>query len=156
NVGTTGPQTINVDRTLPLVTLTNVNGTARTFPLSINVTVTTVGGACGTAAGDAATVAIALTDAGSGNGTAPCTAGAWTYTFSTPLAANGVYTVTATQTDTAGNTGTSGAKSITVQTAAPTITLATVNGTARTFPYTTSATVTTFGGTCTTAAGVNT
>jgi hypothetical protein len=34
------------------------------------------------------------------------------------------------------------------------VTLTTVNGTARTFPYTTSATVTTLGGTCTTAGGV--
>src|SRR5262249_48042877 len=156
NVGTTGAQVINVDRTLPVVTLTSVNGTARTFPLPINVTVTTVGGACGTAAGDSATVAIALTGAGTENGTAPCTAGAWTYTFSSPLAANGTYSVTATQSDTAGNTGTSGAKSITVQTAAPTVTVSTVNGATRTFPYTTSATVTTFGGTCTSAAGVNT
>src|SRR5262249_9910946 len=152
NVGTTGAQTINVDRTLPVVTLTNGKGTARTFPLSINVTVTTVCGACGTASGDTATVAVALTGAGSENGTAPCTSGAWTYTFSSPLAANGTYSVTATQNDAAGNIGTSGAKSITVQTAAPTITLTSVNGTTRTFPYSTNATVTTFGGAGTTAA----
>ena len=156
NTGTSGAKVINVDRTLPVVTLTTVNGTARTFPLSINVTATTVGGACGITAGDAATVAIASSGPSSENGTANCTAGAWTYTFSSPLAANGIYTVTATQTDTAANVGTSGAKSITLQTAAPTVSLTSVNGTARTFPYTTSATVTNVGGACTIAAGVST
>src|SRR5262249_60507396 len=106
NTGTTGAQTINVDRTQPVVTLTSVNGTARTFPLSINVTVTTVGGACGTASGDSTTVAVALTGAGTENGTAPCTAGAWTDTFSSPLAAHGGYAVTATRSGTAGSSGT--------------------------------------------------
>src|SRR5262245_18709104 len=152
NTGGSGAQTINVDRTLPVVTLTSVNGTARTFPLSLNANGNSVGGACGTAAGDTATVAIAVTGAGTENGTAPCTAGAWTYTFSSPLATNGgLYNVTATQNDTAGNTGSSGPKSITIQTAAPTVTLVNVNGTARTFPFTTNTTVTNFGGVCTTA-----
>src|SRR5207253_1684339 len=111
NTGTTGPKTISVDRTIPVVTLTNVNGTARTFPLAINVTVTTVGGACGTLAGDGATVSVTLTGASTESGSAACSSGAWTYTFSNPLGANGLYSVTATQLDTAGNNGTSGAKS---------------------------------------------
>src|SRR5262249_35083265 len=116
NTGTTGARVINVDRTSPVVSLTSVNGTARTFPLSLNAVATTVGGACGTAAGDTATVAVAVTGSSTENGSTPCTAGAWTYTFSTPLATNGgVYTVTANQNDTAGNTGTSGGKSITIQ-----------------------------------------
>ena len=156
NTGTTGAQSLTVDRTAPVVTLTSVNGTARTFPLSINVTATTVGGACGVAAGDSAIVAISVAGSAVQNGTAPCTAGAWTYTFSSPLATSGSYDVTATQTDTATNTGTSGAKNITIQTSAPTVTLTSVNGTARTFPYSTNATVTTVGGACTTAAGVST
>src|SRR5262249_10166349 len=156
NTGSSGAQTITVDRTTPVVGLTLVNGTGRTFPLSINVTATSVGGTCGTAAGDSAAVAITVTGAGSKNGTAPCSPGTWTSPFSSPLAPTGTYNVTATQSDTAGNVGTSGAKAITIQTAAPTITLTTVNGVARTFPYSTNATVTIFGGTCTTAAGVNT
>ena len=156
NTGTTGAKAITVDQTLPIVTLTTVNGTARTFPLSINVTATAVGGACGTAAGDAATVAIAVTGSATQNGTAPCTAGAWTYTFAPAFSSSGTYNVTATQTDTAANTGTSGAKAITVQTSAPTVTVTAVNGTARTFPYTTNATVTNVGGACTIAAGVST
>ena len=156
NTGTTGAQSLTVDRTAPAVTLTTVNGTARTFPLSINVTATTVGGACGIAAGDASVVAVAVTGTATQNGTASCTAGAWTYTFSPALATSGTYNVTATQTDTATNTGTSGAQAITVQTSAPVVTVTSVNGTARTFPYTTNATVTTVGGACTIAAGVST
>src|SRR5262249_35893059 len=114
-------------------------------------------GACGTASGDTASVAVSVTGSSTESGSAPCTAGAWTYTFSSALATNGgIYSVTASQSDAAGNTGTSGAKSITIQTAAPTVTLTTRNGTARSFPYPTSATVTTLGGTCTTASGVNT
>src|SRR5262249_53687274 len=155
NTGTSGAQTITVDRTAPVVTLTTVNGSVRSFPYTTNATVTTVGGACGTASGDSATVSIAVTGTATQNGTAPCSAGVWTYTTSPTLSASGAYSITATQTDTATNTGTSGAQSITINTAAPTVTLATVNGTARTFPYITNATVTTIGGACTTAAGVN-
>ena len=155
NTGTTGAQSITVDRTLPPVTLTSVNGTVRTFPYTTNVTATTVGGACGTAAGDSAIVAIGVVGSTTQNGTAPCTAGVWTYTFSPTLSASGSYDVTATQTDTASNVGTSGVKNITIQTTAPVVTLTAVNGTARTFPYSTNATVTTIGGACTTAAGVN-
>ena len=156
NTGTTGAQSLAVDRTAPVVTLINVNGLARTFPFAINVTATTVGGACGAGAGDAAIVAVAITGASTENGTAPCTAGAWTYTFSSALATNGVYTVTTTQTDTAANTGTSGAKAITIDLTAPVVTLTTVNGATRTFPLSTNATVTIVGGACTTAAGVST
>src|SRR5262249_5875482 len=152
---TSGAKPVTVDTTSPVVTLTAVNGSVRTFPYSTNVSVTTVSGACGVASGDAATVSVAITGAATQNGTAPCSGGAWTYTTSPTLSASGTYSVTATQTDTASNTGTSGAQSITINTAAPTVTLTTVNGTARTFPYITTATVSTVGGACTTAAGVN-
>src|SRR5262249_220603 len=155
NTGTSGAQTITVDRTAPVVTLTTVNGIVRSFPYTTNATVNTVGGACGTAAGDSATVSVAITGAATQNGTAPCSGGAWTYTRTRALSANGTYAVTATQTDTATNSTTTGAVSITINTAAPTVTLASVNGTARTFPFITNTTVTTIGGACTTAAGVN-
>ena len=156
NSANSGAKTITVDTTAPVVTLTTVNGTARTFPYTTNATVTTVGGACGsTRSGDPATVTVAITGASTQSGTATCTRGVWTFTPTTALSANGTYTITATQTDTATNTGTSGAQSITINTAAPIVTFTTVNGTARTFPFTTNATVTTVGGTCTTAAGVN-
>ena len=153
NSGTTGAQTITVDKTAPTVTLASVNGTARTFPFTTNTTATTVGGICGTASGDAATVAVVVGGAGSESGAATCTSGSWTYTFATALAANGTYTVTATQTDTAGNIGSSGTKSITVDTTAPVVTLTTANGAGRTFPFTTNATVTSFGGACGSAVG---
>src|SRR5262249_10568050 len=145
-----------VDRTAPVVTLTTVNGSVRSFPYTTNAAVTTVSGACGVASGDAATVSVAITGSATQNGTAPCSAGVGTYTTSRRLSACGTHSLTATQSDTATNTGTSGAQSITINTAAPSVTLATVNGTARTFPLITNATVSTLGGACTTAAGVNT
>ena len=57
-----------------------------------------------------ATVNVSITGAATQSGTAPCTAGTWTYTTSPTLATQGSYSVSATQADTAGNTGTSGAK----------------------------------------------
>jgi hypothetical protein len=153
NNGTSGGKSINVDTTPPAVTLTNVNGTARTFPLSINATVTTVGGGCGTAVGDSATVSVALTGTSTQNGTATCTSGNWIFTFTTALSTNGAYSVTATQTDSFANVGTSGAKSITVDTVLPTVTLTQANGVNQTFPWLISGNVTSVGGACGTASG---
>ncbi len=150
---TSTPVTFTVDTTAPAVTVTSVNGTAHTFPYTTNTTVTSVGGTCGTATGDATTVSVALGGAASENGNASCNAGTWTYTLVAPLSTSGVDTVTATQTDTAGNTGTSGSQTITVDTTAPAVTVTSVNGTAQTFPYTTNTTVTSVGGTCGTATG---
>ena len=132
---------------VPTVTITTVNGTARTFPFTTNATVATVGGACTTAAGVNASVSILISGASTQNGTATCATGAWSFTPTTALAADGVYSVTATQSDTASNVGTSGAHSITVDKTIPVVTLTTVNGTARTFPFISNATVTTLGGT---------
>jgi hypothetical protein len=155
NTGTSGAKAITVDTTAPIVTLTNVNGTIRAFPFTTNQTVTTVGGGCGSATGDSATVSVAITGASTQNGSASCTAGAWTFTPATPLSASGTYAIAATQTDAAGNSGTTGAQTIVINTQAPTVTVTTVNGVAQTFPLTTNATITTVGGSCTTAAGVN-
>ena len=156
NTGTSGPKAITVDKTAPAVTLTTVNGAPQTFPFSTNVTVTAVGGACGTAAGDSTTINVTIGGAGSESGTATCTAGAWTRTLTTPLSVDGSYTATATQADGATNTGTSGAKAITVDKGPPVVTLTTVNGATQTFPFTTNATVTAVGGACGTAAGDST
>ena len=93
-----------------------------------------VGGACGTATGDSATVAVAIGGAATENGTATCTAGAWTYTLVTALSADGAYTASATQTDSVTNTGATGAKSITVDKGAPVVALTTVNAAFVTFP----------------------
>ena len=103
----------------PVVALTTVNGTARTFPYISNATVTTVGGTCGAAIGDSPTVSVAIAGTSNQNGTANCTAGTWTYSPTTALSADGAYTVTTTQTDIAGNTGTTGAESLTVDRTLP-------------------------------------
>ncbi len=116
--------TFTVDSAGPAVTLTSVNGSVVTFPYSTNAaSLASLGGACGTAPGDSATVAVAITGAGTQSGTAPCTAGAWTYTVSPALTAQGTYSATATQTDAGANTGSSGAKSIVVDRTAPAVAL---------------------------------
>src|SRR5262249_34071599 len=134
NVGTSGTQVVTIDTTAPVVSITSVNGTARSFPYSTNLTVSSVGGACGSASGDSATVSIALTGGSTQNGTASCTGGVWTFTFATSLSATANYTVTAIQLDAAGNTGTSGGQVITIDQTPPTVALTSVNGTARAFP----------------------
>src|SRR5262249_51690686 len=115
--------------------------------------VTSVGGACGTLTGDSTIVSVSVTGAGSENGAATCSAGTWTYTFVSSLAANGAYSITAPQSDAAANTGTSRAQTITVDRTAPGITLTTVNGTVRSFPFNTNANVTSVAGACGTVAG---
>ena len=91
-----------------------MNGTPHTFPYISNTTVTTVGGACGSSIGDSATISVAITGASTQNGTGTCTAGTWTYTPATALSADGAYSITATQADASANTGTTGAKAISV------------------------------------------
>src|SRR5262249_12681384 len=142
-----------VDRTAPTVSLTSVNGTARTFPFSTNQSVTSLGGACGTAAGDSATVNVAVTGAGTQNGTAACSAGGWTFTLASPLATTGTYTLTVTQPDAAGNTGTSSGQNITVDKTPPVVNITSVNGVAHTFPFSTNQNVTSVAGACGTATG---
>ena len=73
-------------------------------------------------AGDLTTINVSITGTAIQSGTATCTAGSWTYTTSPTLTGEGPYTVTATQSDTAGNIGTSGAKSITIDTTPPEVT----------------------------------
>jgi hypothetical protein len=132
-----------------------VNGTPRTFPFNTNVVVTAVGGACGTAAGDNPTVSVTIGGTSTQNGSAPCTAGAWALSLTTPLSATGPYTVTATQTDGVGNTGSSGAQTINLDTSGPVVTITDVNGAPRTFPYSTNAALTSVGGACGNAPGDN-
>ena len=144
-------ETYTFDGTAPVVTITKVNGAAATFPLSINVNVTSIGGACGTSPGDIAAVLVTIAGPTSGVSTVPCTAGAWTATVS--LSTAGTYTAVALQTDSVANIGTSGVKTITIDKTAPTVAVTKVNGGAATFPYTSAANVTSIGGTCGTAAG---
>src|SRR5262249_54177901 len=145
NTGTSGAQQITLNTAAPTVTLTTVNGNATTFPFITNTTVNTVGGTCTVGGGVNTTVSVTITGASTQNGAALCTANAWTFTPTTPLTADGIYAVLATQSDTAGNTGTTNAQSITIDKTSPVVALTTVNGTARTFPYLSNAVVTVFG-----------
>ena len=159
NIGTSGVTTITIDKTVPTVAVTKVNGAAATFPYTSAANVTSIGGTCGTAAGDSASVKVAIAGTVTRTDTVPCTAGTWTDTVTLTV---GSYSVTATQTDAAANTGTSGAKAITVSTAdttAPFVTLTmingstVVNGSTIIFPVTTNVQVSSIGGACGTAAG---
>jgi chitinase len=109
------------DWVAPAVTLTTPAAGSAT-----SSTTPTLSGAAGTASGDATTVTVKIYSGSSATGTpvqtksAPVSAGAWTTAASTLTA--GAYTAQATQTDTAGNTGTSTANTFTVDTTKPTAT----------------------------------
>jgi hypothetical protein len=107
--------TFTIDTAAPSVTLTKVNGSTVTFPFTTSTAVTSTGGACGTASGDSSTVSWSVTGSASESGSTTCSSGSWTATLTTPLGAAGTYTVAATQGDAAGNTGSSGNKSITIK-----------------------------------------
>jgi hypothetical protein len=94
-----------------------------TFPYTSSDDVTTLGGSCGALSGDSPNVNVTISGTASQTGTAPCTAGSWSYTTSPTLTADGPYTVSATQSDAAGNNGTSGSKSLTINhdSVAPTV-----------------------------------
>ncbi|MFL5896509.1 MAG: beta strand repeat-containing protein [Thermoleophilaceae bacterium] len=124
--GTTGAgngsftgQVYTIDKTAPAVSLTQVNGSTQTFPLTFNSSITSVGGSCTTADGSV-TVTVTGTGAQAAQ-TSTCSSGTWSRTLTTTISANGTSTITATQTDTATNQGTSGGKSITIDKTAPTV-----------------------------------
>ena len=112
---------IVIDTTAPALTLTRVNGTLRTFPYTTNANVTSLGGACGTASGDAGTVSVTVNGSATSPATASCSAGSWTLTLTTPISAAGTYAIVASQSDTATNAG-STAQTIVIDKTAPTIT----------------------------------
>ena len=115
----TGP-IYTVDKTAPIVSVTKVNGAVVTFPNSTNAaSVTSIGGACDSVSGDSSTVGVSITGTASQSGTANCSSGSWTLTLTTPLSAEGSYTVAATQSDSAGNTGSSGNQTIKIDRTAP-------------------------------------
>src|SRR5207248_3346167 len=131
----------------------SLNGSSATFPVTTNANLSSVGGSCGTASGDVATVSVSITGAGSQSGTASCTSGAWTFNLSPNLSAEGGYSATASQLDAAGNSGGGGAKSVTPDKTAPVVSVATVNGSIVAFPYSTRTNTTSVGGSCGTLSG---
>lgn len=113
-------QAYDYDSVAPDATLTKVNGAAVSFPLSSSATVTSFGGACGRAAGDSPSVYVSITGASIQSGVVPCTAAStWSYSTSPALSAAGTYRVTATQPDTAGNTGSSGERTVVIDKTPP-------------------------------------
>ena len=104
------------DTTAPVVALTKVNGAVVSFPFVTSAKVTSIGGTCGAAAGDLAQVAWSI---GGKSGTSTCSSGAWSASLS--INGNGSYTATASQSDQAGNSGSSGPKAVTVDKTAPTV-----------------------------------
>ena len=97
--------------------MTKVNGAAVSFPFATSANVTSIGGTCGTASGDLAPVAWSIGE--------PVRHGdllgrSLDVGVVHDLGA-GSYTATASQSDQAGNTGSSGSKSVTVDKTAPTV-----------------------------------
>jgi large repetitive protein len=137
-----------IDSTAPTVSLTSVNGSARTFPFSTNVNVTSIGGTCGSIGGDSTTVSPLINGSATVPATATCSSGAWSITLTTALTTEASRTLSATQTDTAGNIGSATSQTLTIDKTAPVVSVTSVNGSARTFPYSTNVNVTSIGGTC--------
>src|SRR5439155_22725318 len=99
----------------------SANGSPVSFPYSTNQNVTSVGGSCSSGDGP---VSVTL----GGNPTSPATAscsagGSWTLTLSPALSAESTYTFAASQTDAAGNPGSSGNKVVMIDKTAPGVTI---------------------------------
>lgn len=106
--GTSTPTTFMVDTSVPVVTITQPTEAAFT------TSTPTISGDCVEPVG---TVHVAITGTATISLNTPCTAGAWSVSPG-PLG-NGAYSVTASQTNGAGTTGTSAARSFQVDATAP-------------------------------------
>jgi hypothetical protein len=99
-------QVYSYDSEAPAVTLSQVNGAGASFPVVTSATVTSLSGACGTAARDTASVSVSITGTATQSAIASCTgAGTWSLDLAPALSSQGTYRVLATQLDTAGNKG---------------------------------------------------
>ena len=150
NTGSSGNQTVVIDKTAPVVSLTKVNGATVSFPVNTNANVNSVGGSCTNGDGD---VSVTLGGSPTTPATTACSGGSWTLTLTTPITAEGTYVFAATQTDSAGNTGSSGNQTIVIDKTAPVVTLTQVNGSGVSFPLTTNQNVNSVGGSCTSGDG---
>ncbi len=149
--GLSAPRTFvvsdTIDLTPPAIQVTAPANTSR-----VNDVTPTISGAGGTATGDVATTTVRVYNGATATGTprqtvaVPITAGAWTMTSAT--LPQGTYTAQATQTDAAGNVGTS-TSTFTVDTAKPIVRITSpVNNTAitSTAPFPVSGTTGTLAG----------
>jgi hypothetical protein len=119
--GSSNTVLISTDGTAPVVTVTSVNDTVRTFPFNSDAPVSTIGGECGMVPGDAATVTPLINGAPTAPATAICSAGSWALALSTPVTAEGSITLSATQSDAAGNLGTATPRTVNIDTIRPTL-----------------------------------
>src|SRR5439155_846008 len=112
NTGTSANNNFTVDTVAPVVTVTSpANGSIHnTAPTTFSGTIRTASGNVTVTIGGAATLSF----------TTACNSGAWTTNHAL---ADGAYTVHASQTDAAGNTGTSATNNFTVDTVAPVVTV---------------------------------
>ena len=110
-----------IDTTAPLVTVTRVNGSVRGFPYTSNANVSSIGGSCGTAPGDVNTVRPLINGSGTTPASTTCLSGSWTLTLDAPLASDGTWTLSATQEDAAGNTGTAANRTLTIDKTPPSV-----------------------------------
>jgi major membrane immunogen (membrane-anchored lipoprotein) len=116
NTGTSSAVTFAVDTTAPSVSLNTITSpTGDSTP--------TLGGNGGTASGDDNTVTVRIFSGETqvASGEPSISSGHWSFT--SPHLADGTYTAKATQSDQAGNPGSSVTRTFTVETASPTVTL---------------------------------
>jgi hypothetical protein len=111
---------IVIDTTAPAVTITKVNGNTQTFPYSTNANLASIGGTCGSASGDVATISVTANGSATTPATTNCSSGTWQLTFSPAISAANSYVFVASQSDTAGNAGTA-TQTVVVDKTAPTI-----------------------------------
>jgi len=123
NTGKSGAVAFTVDRTPPTVTINSV-------PSPTHDRTPMLAGGGGTAVGDESTVTVTIYEGGSVAGaiatskSVPVSGGGWSYTA--PKLNDGTYTARVSQSDVAGNTGTSVAVTFTVDTVAPVVSLGSV------------------------------
>jgi hypothetical protein len=115
-----------IDRTAANVTLTDVNGAARTFPYLTNQDVASLGGSCEPGGSP---VSVTLGGNPTSPPLAPCSpSGSWTLNLITPVSTDGVHNFAASQVDAAGNPGSSGNKPVQIDKTAPNVQCGSADG----------------------------
>ena len=119
-------QVYTIDRTAANVTLTDVNGAARTFPYLTNQNVASLGGSCEP---DGSPVHVTHNGGPTTPPLAPCSpSGSWTLNLITPVSTDGVHNFAASQVDAAGNSGSSGNKPVQIDKTAPNVQCGSTDG----------------------------
>jgi hypothetical protein len=108
-----------IDRTAANVTLTDVNGAARTFLYLTNQNFASVGGSCEPGGSP---VSVTHNGGPSSPPLAPCSpSGSWTLNLIPPVSSDGVHNFAASQVDAVGNPGSSGTKPVQIDKTAPNV-----------------------------------